>query len=263
MNMQVVSSDFSRLPDLLGTLETRVATLSDESDICDALESVASLRAFVSNAQKKSETAPETTESLTREVLDTTVASCDRMASLLSKRASEVVSTLHAFYLRKILSTLVALGGVNSHTETEVVGVFEKEVNRRRALLTTGRSDYFVLGNESEGQTAGDLFSDGTLIGKSDVAMHELTMNNNDKGTGTKVQAGALNTIVGLLNGLANSRQATRDVTNHLSQGLLNDILYDIGRCSELIAEYRRMVDSGVRKKRSSFAKRMLSRHLP
>ena len=104
--MQVVSSDASYLNEFLSTLETRVTTLTDEFDISEAFVSVASLRLFVSSTHRKSDSVSETIDASEEAALEGTVATCDTILSQLLKRASEHISKIHSFNLRRILSTL-------------------------------------------------------------------------------------------------------------------------------------------------------------
>jgi len=242
------------------------------------------------------ESAPQHDETIVSDEI--IVAMCDKLLCLVTSRAVDMVKDLRAHTLRAILMSVSML----PLQVDDCVDTIEREVARRIGLLenaprrnidqllqqvASNASDVkrLLFGEEPTKESRSPLASlkDGLKgIFRSPSPKHESgedepekldlrTAYNETNATELvlRVKMG-LQSIIDAATGIGNATQGCQLSLDKLMVAPQHEALFELGRCSELIEQYRRIdFVSGSRRsrfdeeRRRDMAKRVLSRKLP
>ena len=293
--------------EVLSFLENRIAVMRDESVICELIESLGSLRmAMESNNDAVEGLSPVDADSNTTStsseddplpkneaiISDSDVSTrCDELLSLLSSRVTEMIKDMRAQSLRTILMLFSEL----PLQADKCVEAIEEEVERRRSLLeiATHRNADELLRQAASGalDTKRTLFGDdhskdskSPLAGLRDGVRSIFGRKDDNKNLDDEVAEASgtegdefalkvketLQLIIDTASAVENTRESCRLPLEQSIVTAQQEALFELGRCIELIEQYRRIdFTSGYRRsrfdqeRRRDMVKRVLSRKLP
>lgn len=272
--MHVVAIDKPYVLAFLAFLERRLALITEESQLCEAIQSIGMLRmasestlaeiklpSVASLANSTCSTADDENLFFDEQIRD----ACDHIMSLFASRASTMVSQLRAGSLRTILTTLSSLPS----QDDELIRVIEREVKFRLSMLMkTGHSNIAeLLDKATASATAVDRILFGShgdssstlsalkhrlkalfgssgdgLVGEeetNDETIRPLTASAIRDKLRLKLKE-ALHYITAAAAKVETSTKVCHVSIDRSINTAEHDVLFELGRCSELIDKYRR-----------------------
>lgn len=275
--MNAVSSDRQSIADLLDCLETRLSSMHDMAHVCDVVETVGALKAsleglFDSNspiAQETAKTKPSEGEDQQPEsILDDTKTTssiselqhkCDSLLTMVGANAFEMVQNMKMTQLRRLMSVYSLL----PFQSDELVDAVEKELKSRLVQLESSHV-------ESGGENAIDLLrkagsyasaAKSSLLG--DETENELSpfaaikkgLNSLFRHDTSEEEKSELISTKQQLLQIEKSIDSIHQFSAHVEklekscgisvdavlQEQEKELLFELGRCRELVAVYRRV----------------------
>lgn len=294
--------------DILHALEKRITLIDSTSVVCDLLETIAMLReslgdepAIVESLSKEANRTATTSDgrkpALVSDAVTSNQKTADadllvtnkRLLSAIATRSAEMTDIMTAAELRRVLCVYSLL----PFRSDELVTKIEEEVGRRKTKLTrrfppeTTMQDRLLLGAsyaqmlkdhlDGHGRSPFSALKNGlkSLFGSNaDNNDEDETISTEQDGAAKAAELehieAALQSIIDLSEGAADFATASRVSFDKVTRDIEQGTLFELGRCSELIAHYRRIdFESGQRKTRfdqdlrRDMTKRVLSRLMP
>lgn len=290
--------------DILQAIQSRIAGMKSTSFVCDLTETIASLHnllleescsqevATVEQLSNETRAGDNNEEEEEEETLNEGVADvdpelkelCDAVLSSLSRHAATLVESIRPVEMQRLLSVFA----LSPFQTDELVSAIEGEVERRLSKLHQTGPDLrdrlarcAVQADRLRRNDAGsplDAIRDGlrSIFGrhKHDESVDDASENleGEDEADNDNLEQidETLGSIVELAAMTEEVEAATTTSIGRLTQNAMEGAFFELGRCRELIAHYRRIdFQSGKRETRydhelrRSMAKRVLSRLLP
>jgi hypothetical protein len=273
--MNVVASDRTYVHDVLEFVQQRVSSMTDEHELCQLVQSIGRLKSSMESLTDVAETSlleVKTNETSAESKPDDEAVLPIQQYSLseVDKVCDKLLSALSGRLLKKVKDVR------SIKTFRKVLMVFS---------LLPYRTDKLVDAIETEiSERIGELVGDTPIEDLLSRAISEVSAARREPND--ESPASPLHAVKNGLKSFFGSTEKEESDEYYFSatvnfplppeekarviDSFRQDLLLELGRCSELIAQYRRIdFDAGVRgsrfdqEARRDMAKRLLSRHLP